>query len=554
MRGAAVAVAARRPSSGPRCAELASIDAAPTRRRTATCSTSTTTWPQEFDLRMRVVARQVATVVVFDVAARRAATVRVVRPPVGRARRCCVVDGVVAVDVHVGDRTATELVGAGRPAAAAGSRRADDLLERTSDVARARAGAARAARRRASPSASGRGRRSRTCSLRRAGRRARRPRRAARDHVPAAPRGAPGAAALAPRRALGAASSRAGSASRCPLTHRLLGRLVGAERPSVSHALARLVDARASSPAATDELAPARHAGRTIWPPSPSAPDERGRRRGAHHGAARRVTLRRSSSPRARPQTEQQLVHVIWMTSGLGCDGESVALTAATSPSLEDLLRGTIPGMPGHRHLQPAARLRVRRRLRARPGTTPSAGKLEPFVLVVEGSIPNEEINGDGHWAGFGVDPETRPADPDLHLDRPARAEGRGRDGRSAPARPTAASRRCATTRPARWGSRDYLGAGWRSRLGHADRQPARLPGAARQHHRDAAAARAASSCGVAPDRSTSTSRDGRAGCSSARRTRAATAPASPSTARVRRRRSATTAPAWSSSAAAARS
>ena len=38
-------------------------------------------------------------------------------------------------------------------------------------------------------------------------------------------------------------------------------------------------------------------------------------------------------------------------------------------------------------------------------------GRLDPFVLVLEGSVPNEEINGDGHWAGFGVDPDDRPAD-----------------------------------------------------------------------------------------------------------------------------------------------
>ena len=31
-------------------------------------------------------------------------------------------------------------------------------------------------------------------------------------------------------------------------------------------------------------------------------------------------------------RTERQLVHVIWMTSGLGCDGDTVSLTAATSP------------------------------------------------------------------------------------------------------------------------------------------------------------------------------------------------------------------------------
>lgn len=41
-----------------------------------------------------------------------------------------------------------------------------------------------------------------------------------------------------------------------------------------------------------------------------------------------------------------RLVHVVWLTSGLGCDGESVAMTSATSPSLEDLMRGILPGMP----------------------------------------------------------------------------------------------------------------------------------------------------------------------------------------------------------------
>ena len=33
-------------------------------------------------------------------------------------------------------------------------------------------------------------------------------------------------------------------------------------------------------------------------------------------------------------------------------------------------------------------------------------GKLDPFVLVIEGSLGNEEINGEGHWTGFAVNPE----------------------------------------------------------------------------------------------------------------------------------------------------
>ncbi len=35
-------------------------------------------------------------------------------------------------------------------------------------------------------------------------------------------------------------------------------------------------------------------------------------------------------------------------------------------------------------------------------------GKLEPFVLVVEGSIPNEKIKKEGYWAALGTDPRTK--------------------------------------------------------------------------------------------------------------------------------------------------
>ena len=30
-----------------------------------------------------------------------------------------------------------------------------------------------------------------------------------------------------------------------------------------------------------------------------------------------------------------------------------------------------------------------------------------PYVLVIEGSIPNENINGDGYWTSFGNDEAT---------------------------------------------------------------------------------------------------------------------------------------------------
>jgi hypothetical protein len=39
-------------------------------------------------------------------------------------------------------------------------------------------------------------------------------------------------------------------------------------------------------------------------------------------------------------------VHVVWITAGLGCDGDSVSITAATQPSIEDVILGAIPGLP----------------------------------------------------------------------------------------------------------------------------------------------------------------------------------------------------------------
>ena len=39
-------------------------------------------------------------------------------------------------------------------------------------------------------------------------------------------------------------------------------------------------------------------------------------------------------------------IHIVWMTAGLGCDGDSVSITAATQPSIEDVLLGAIPGLP----------------------------------------------------------------------------------------------------------------------------------------------------------------------------------------------------------------
>ena len=105
-------------------------------------------------------------------------------------------------------------------------------------------------------------------------------------------------------------------------------------------------------------------------------------------------------------RTESLTVHILWMTSGLGCDGESVAVTSATNPSLEDLILGAIPGMPRVVIHNPVIAYENGEEF-LRAWYDAENGELDPFVLVVEGSIGNEFINGDGHWSGFGVSPET---------------------------------------------------------------------------------------------------------------------------------------------------
>jgi hydrogenase small subunit len=96
-------------------------------------------------------------------------------------------------------------------------------------------------------------------------------------------------------------------------------------------------------------------------------------------------------------------IQVLWLSSGLGCDGESIALTAARNPTFEDLQRGAFPGMPPLIIHNPVFAYETGEEF-MRPWFAAAAGRLGSFILVVEGAVPNEQLSGDGHWAAFGVD------------------------------------------------------------------------------------------------------------------------------------------------------
>src|SRR4029453_8906571 len=175
----------------------------------------------------------------------------------------------------------------------------------------------------------------------------------------------------------------------------------------------------------------------------------------------------------ATTKPDDTLIHVLWINGGLSCDGDSVALTAAMQPSIEEIVLGALPGLPKvavHWPLidyecgpgglgEPGADTFIRWFYKA------ERGELEPFVLVIEGSIPNERIKPEGYWAAFGNNFETgQPMTTNEWLDRLAPK-----------ALAVLAAGTCATyggihamagNPTGAMGVSDYLGWGWKSKAG----------------------------------------------------------------------------------------
>jgi hydrogenase small subunit len=161
---------------------------------------------------------------------------------------------------------------------------------------------------------------------------------------------------------------------------------------------------------------------------------------------------------------KKPVVHVLWINAGLSCDGDSVALTAAMQPSVEDIVLGILPGMPKVIFHWPLIDYQVGDEF-MQWFWKAARGELEPFVLVMEGSIPNERIKPQGYWAAFGNDPQTgQPIPTSDWLDKLAPH-----------ATAIVAAGTCATyggihamegNPTGAMGVPDYLGWGWKSKAG----------------------------------------------------------------------------------------
>ena len=156
--------------------------------------------------------------------------------------------------------------------------------------------------------------------------------------------------------------------------------------------------------------------------------------------------------------------HVLWITAGLGCDGDTIAMTAATQPSIEDLVAGAIPGLPAVRLHNPVLAYENGEEFMEWLHRG-AEGALGEFILVIEGSIPDETNKADGYWAALGNDPRTGQPIPTVRwIDRLAPR-----------AWAVVAAGTCATyggihamegNPTGCMGLPDYLGWSWRSRAG----------------------------------------------------------------------------------------
>jgi hydrogenase small subunit len=99
-------------------------------------------------------------------------------------------------------------------------------------------------------------------------------------------------------------------------------------------------------------------------------------------------------------------IGILWLTAGLSCDGDTIAMTAATNPSIEDIVLGAIPGIPRVRFYNPVLAYETGEEF-MRLLHSASEGRLDPFLLVVEGSIPNENNKNAGYWSSMGYDHAT---------------------------------------------------------------------------------------------------------------------------------------------------
>jgi hydrogenase small subunit len=104
-------------------------------------------------------------------------------------------------------------------------------------------------------------------------------------------------------------------------------------------------------------------------------------------------------TPGERPGFDE--IHILWIAEGTSRDGDTVSMTAVGRSAVEDIVLGLMPGLPKvHLHdkvLSPSPGGEDH----LGPFRAAARGELGPFVLVVEGSVPHQDIieaDGPNRW------------------------------------------------------------------------------------------------------------------------------------------------------------
>ncbi len=95
-------------------------------------------------------------------------------------------------------------------------------------------------------------------------------------------------------------------------------------------------------------------------------------------------------------------VYAFWL-AGMSCDGCSVSVLGATQPTVESLLLGAVPGLPRLILHHPVLSIDTGEAF-VRHFEDAWHGKLDaPYVIVLEGSVPDERLSGDGWFSAMGT-------------------------------------------------------------------------------------------------------------------------------------------------------
>ena len=96
-------------------------------------------------------------------------------------------------------------------------------------------------------------------------------------------------------------------------------------------------------------------------------------------------------------------IHVFWM-AGMSCDGCTIAVAGATNPGVEGLLNGIVPAMPKMLLHHPVLSVEAGAEFMKSFQSAWDGTLGDPYVVVFEGSVPDERIAArtGGYWSAMG--------------------------------------------------------------------------------------------------------------------------------------------------------